>query len=89
MDMIFAFDIDTIYNPPQFWKMITNYGCHCFPDYSRKTTGHGIPKNSVDMICRTLEKCKKCIDIDGMANDCENGDVDQGKYRALNFETPK
>ena len=38
MDMIFTSGIDTVHEPQVFWKMITNYGCHCFPDYTRKTT---------------------------------------------------
>merc|ERR1712178_24621 len=60
--------------------MIRNYGCHCFPDYTRKTSGVGRPVNDVDGTCRDLNRCKKCIEIEGLSQDCENGDPDQGKY---------
>ena len=39
-----------------------------------------MPKNEVDISCRELERCKKCIEIEDLSDDCENGDVDQGKY---------
>merc|ERR1711941_250283 len=30
--------------------------------------------------CHVLNRCKKCIEMEGLSGDCENGDPDQGKY---------
>ena len=81
MDMVFAANIDTEHEQSTFWKMITNYGCHCFPGYSRSVSGMGKPKNVVDSACRSLQRCKKCIEIEGFNGECENGDTHQGRYR--------
>merc|ERR1712187_267136 len=81
MDMIMVSGINTVHDEATLSKMIRNYGCHCFPDYTRKTTGQGPPQNDVDSACRDLNKCKKCLDLENLSADCENGDVDQGKYR--------
>lgn len=80
MDMIMVSGINTVHDEATLSKMIRNYGCHCFPDYTRKTSGRGKPQNDVDGACRDLNQCKKCIEIEGMDADCENGDPDQGKY---------
>merc|ERR1711920_1079513 len=80
MDMVFAASIDTVHDQSVFWKMITNYGCHCFPNYSRKVVGSGKPLNEVDSACRNLQRCKKCIEIEDLSQDCENGDFNQGRY---------
>ena len=81
MDMIMVSGIQTVHDEATLSKMIRNYGCHCFPDYTRKTSGVGRPVNDVDGTCRDLNRCKKCIEIEGLSQDCENGDPDQGKYR--------
>lgn len=80
MDMIMVSGIQTVHDEATLSKMIRNYGCHCFPDYTRKTSGVGRPVNDVDGTCRDLNRCKKCIEIEGLSQDCENGDPDQGKY---------
>lgn len=80
MDMIMVSGINTVHDEATLSKMVRNYGCHCFPDYTRKTSGTGAPQNEVDSSCRTLNQCKKCIELEGMDGDCENGDIDQGKY---------
>merc|ERR1712187_893072 len=80
MDMIMVSGINTGHDEATLSKMIRNYGCHCFPDYTRKTSGVGRPVNDVDGTCRDLNRCKKCIEIEGLSQDCENGDPDQGKY---------
>jgi len=72
--------ITTVHSEAVLSKMIRNYGCHCFPDYTRRTSGVGSPVNDVDATCKKLNRCKKCIDIEGLAPSCENGDPDQGKY---------
>jgi hypothetical protein len=80
MDMIMVSGINTVHDEATLSKMIRNYGCHCFPDYTRKTSGTGQAVNDVDGTCRDLNRCKKCIELDGLSQDCENGDPDQGKY---------
>jgi hypothetical protein len=62
-------------------KMIQNYGCHCFPNADsasdRIIGGLGQPKDALDSQCRTLYRCKKCVDME-FPGAC---DVDQGKYK--------
>ena len=89
MDMIMVSGINTVHDEATLSKMVRNYGCHCFPGYTRKTSGVGQPQNDVDGSCRSLNRCKKCIEIEGLDGDCENGDIDQGKYRNENFLVKK
>lgn len=62
-------------------KMIQNYGCHCFPNsdsaQDRIVGGLGQPVDDLDGQCRSLYRCKKCVDIE-FPGAC---DADQGKYK--------
>lgn len=80
MDMIMISGINSGHDEATLSKMIRNYGCHCFPDYTRRTSGQGKPQNDVDAACHVLNRCKKCIEMEGLSANCENGDPDQGKY---------
>merc|ERR1712110_360871 len=72
------------YDEKELSKLIRNYGCHCFPEYTRSTTGAGPPVDEMDSLCRDLNRCKKCIEIEqdagSLTGECQNDDVDQGKY---------
>ena len=77
VDMIMS-TITTSHDAGLMSKMIQNYGCHCFPGYTRSTGGLGAPVDDLDNECRKLYRCKKCVNIEfpGAVSD-----VDQGKYK--------
>ena len=77
VDMLMS-TITTSHDAGLLSKMIQNYGCHCFPGYTRSTGGLGAPVDDLDNECRKLYRCKKCVNIEfpGVV-----ADVDQGKYK--------
>jgi len=77
VDMI-AYTLTTTHEPSVLSKMIQNYGCHCFPGYTRSTGGLGAPVDDLDNECRKLYRCKKCVNIEFPGAVL---DVDQGKYK--------
>jgi len=59
-----------------FQSMLTNYGCHCFPQHKSTKGGKGPAVDQLDEACRTLYRCHRCIDIE----DPGQCDTDQGGY---------
>lgn len=67
----------TKYSLRQIFRMLQNYGCHCFPGQTRAAGGHGPAVDAQDSLCKDLARCHRCV---GM----EHGDVidvDESKYR--------
>lgn len=59
------------------FKMLQNYGCHCFPGQTRAAGGHGAAVDDQDSLCRDLARCHRCVEM-------EHGDiidVNDDKYR--------
>jgi len=59
-------------------KMIQNYGCHCFPQFSRTVGGRGEPVDDKDALCRKLARCHSCVEMDH--NNACDADDDGYKY---------
>jgi len=60
-----------------FQKMMSNYGCHCFPTHKSTIGGKGVPVDELDEACRSLYRCHKCINIE----DPGSCDTDEGGYK--------
>lgn len=61
-----------------FSYMMSNYGCHCFPNHKSTIGGKGKPVDELDSVCRSLYRCYRCIDIENPNGEC---DTDQGGYK--------
>merc|ERR1712080_286888 len=66
----------TSFSAKEFGKRIQNYGCHCFPGFTKEAGGAGEPVNAVDGLCKQLSKCHKCVAL----NFPGEVDVNTGKY---------
>ena len=45
-------------------KRMLNYGCHCFPDNTKRAGGKGPVQDGYDALCKNLAKCQRCIEMD-------------------------
>merc|ERR1711937_1071039 len=68
--------VDTSFSAKEFGKRIQNYGCHCFPGFTKEAGGQGAPVNEVDGLCKVLARCHKCVAIEFPGEI----DVNTGKY---------
>lgn len=62
----------------QIFRMLQNYGCHCFPGQTRAAGGHGPAVDAQDNLCRELARCHRCVEMDHGADVI---DVNNDKYR--------
>jgi len=76
---MFFSQVTSSYTDSELDKMIQNYGCHCFPDSSRKAIGQGAAVNEIDATCLSLQRCRRCIDMEFIGPD--DIDAHQEKYR--------
>jgi hypothetical protein len=60
------------------FRMLQNYGCHCFPGQTREAGGHGPAVDAQDSLCKDLARCHRCVELD---HGKDVIDVDHGKYR--------
>ena len=67
--------ITTSLSLKEFKHKIQNYGCHCFPNYSRLPGGKGKALNEVDSICKSLADCHFCL-----AKDYDRKFADRYRY---------
>merc|ERR1712048_1526149 len=56
--------VTTTYSLSMLNKMIQNYGCHCYPGYSKTPGGRGQAVDGQDEICRILARCHQCVMLD-------------------------
>jgi len=56
--------VTTGYSLSMLNKMIQNYGCHCYPGYSKTPGGRGQAVDGQDEICRRLARCHQCVMLD-------------------------
>jgi len=73
--------VTTTHPSKTLYKMIQNYGCHCFPGMSKAAGGAGPAQDELDELCRTLSRCHKCIEMDHAAEVSVQWNSDFGKYR--------
>jgi len=70
--------MNTKHSLRQVFRMLQNYGCHCFPGQTRAAGGHGPAVDAQDSLCKDLARCHRCVEM-------EHGkdiiDVDHAKYR--------
>merc|ERR1711981_398409 len=78
---MFQTQVTTSHASKTLFKMIQNYGCHCFPGGSRSAGGVGPAQDELDELCRTLSRCHKCIEFDHAAEIDVQWNSDAGKYR--------
>lgn len=76
-----ATQVTTSFSDKELFKMIQNYGCHCFPGLSKIAGGAGPSQDGLDDLCRTLARCHKCIEFDHSTSLSPEWDSDIGKYR--------
>jgi len=57
--------------------MIQNYGCHCFPAYTKSVQGIGQHMDIMDLTCKSLGRCHKCVTLE-FNEEC---DTVVGKYK--------
>ena len=62
-----------------FSYMVSNYGCHCFPNFKSTIGGKGKPVDQLDEVCRSLFRCYRCIDIE--SDEYGSCDTNQGGYK--------
>ena len=82
--MIFA-KVNSNFTDLELDKMIQNYGCHCFPENSKATIGHGKPVDEIDSTCQKLNRCRRCISIE-FPDEYENLHSDSYRYSINNGE---
>lgn len=70
--------MNTKYSLRQIFKMLQNYGCHCFPGQTRAAGGHGPAVDEQDSLCKDLARCHRCVEMDHGADQI---DVNDDKYR--------
>lgn len=70
-----------------FNKMMSSYGCNCFPSSPNDTKGNkavvatNYAVDELDAACLKLQQCRKCIDMDYLDNGVPVCDPDYSKYR--------
>lgn len=79
-----SISVKTEFSRAQISKMIQNYGCHCFPQYSKTVSGTGMHVDELDYVCKQLGNCHKCVNID-FPGECS---TDFGRYKYnVNYTT--
>lgn len=79
LNKMFFSQVNSAFSDKELDKMIQNYGCHCFRDNERKAVGQGAPVDSIDATCLSLQRCRRCIDMEFYGPD--DIDAHQEKYR--------
>lgn len=72
IDMVWS-QVDTGLSWQDFEKRIQNYGCHCFPHSSKAAGGTGEAVDSMDLLCRKLYRCHKCVELEKSGCDPHRG----------------
>lgn len=70
--------MNTSHSLRRIFRMLQNYGCHCFPGQTREAGGHGPAVDAQDSLCKDLARCHRCVEMDHGADTI---DVNEAKYR--------